>query len=382
MPRVSSDAATSEATSSSVCARSGSFALLLTVVLGLLAAPWSQRESEKSFSRYTGLRMDLSLQIQGLDDDPYWEMLMVSNKAADMIPLKQLLVTRVPLVLGSSSASSDSHNAQPRRSKPSKSIANGGVPSPPTSLTITDYLLIAEVPRIVDSLKGLNNSTLLTESRLYSNYYNLSIARWDQKLIYLMFRNVVNHRCSPTKPLEVSFKGKPSGPFVPELDHDVLLECLTIQDVRQLAEFQQPVVSNPDQVGAQIERQVDVTLGSLPRNLVAATVAVHIFLCFVIVYFAVFAGDAVASPSFPAAGTLFGVFSRSRLTLGILFLAIWSPLVASVAVIISSHQPWIGVFSVLVFLALLYVHRMLGGKLYFSRLRSVRSWASRRRTHG
>jgi len=230
-------------------------------------------------------------------------------------------------------------------------------PAAPTGLVVSTAVVIPEIPRILAAFKTLNDSFLLTEARGYSRFYDWSIIRWVNRRGYLIYRNAVQHGCARNE-IYMPTKGDVSTSFVPEVNPEVLLDCSTLGDVRELAKFEQTTLTNSDQGRDRVERDIDLSLGALPRQLYPASLVANTLLVFVIVYFAAYAREASSSKGFPAPGTLFRAFSRSRWTLAIMFLALWIPFLASLLLAITSRRWPLGFESTLVFgaVALAYVN--------------------------
>lgn len=369
LPSSSSEPTKVDTAVSDACTRSGAFALVLSVVLFLLIPSWPQRKKEIALGRYLTHRVNLSLSLGALDDDPYWQKLEDSKGAADSLSLAQLLEVRVE----TSARGAATDRAQPKRATTSDTGARrAGTPAPPTGLSLSVTTEIPEIRRIVDFFRKLNDSNLLTETRGYSNLYNIAIARWAQKRAYLAYRIVVADGCS-TKALEAPHADRESDLFVPSINNEALLKCLTLRDLRELAQFEQPTIPDSIQTGGRVEREINLTLSSLPRNLGAASAFVHALLFFVITYFGAFTCEAISSTGFPAQGTLFRAFSRSRWALSVMFLALWSPLIASLALAVIAGEWWLWVCSGLILGAVCSVHLVLHRKSYFGAL-NPRNW--------
>lgn len=166
-------------------------------------------------------------------------------------------------------------------------------------------------------------------------------------------------------------KGKSRLSYVPALTTEALLNCLTVRDVRELAHFEQPTISNPMELGGRIGPTVELAPGSLPGRAIdiqAATFAIQALLFFAVMYFGAFARDAVTSSTFPVSGTLFGAFSKSRSTLIVLLLALWTPFVASAVVALVSLRWAFVACTLFIGSAVLSVHLVFGRKSYFHRL--------------
>lgn len=362
----SNDATKADTTASDACTRSGTFALALSVVLFILLTSWAHRPSEVALAQYLAYRYDLSLYVERLDANPVWNTFKKSHEVEDT-PIGKLPNNVSVISQGSPTAAVEKTTEHPAIPHPPP----GWRPQPPTGLTVTQQIEIPEISEIVDIVKRLSDSKLLTESRRYSNFFSFSIERWAQRRAGLIYRNSVNFGCA-TNEIEVPHKGKTSDEFVPELNNDVLLECLYLGDVRELSEFEQPVMTNPDQIGGHIGRDIDIVPGALPREPYTASLVTELFLFFVLIYFGAFTREATLSERFPVQGTLFSAFSRSRWTLSGMFLALFTPVFASLAVAIESRRPWLWVGTVFILIAVCSIFSTLNRKSYWPRLKSSR----------
>jgi hypothetical protein len=72
---------------SDACTRSGAFALGLSVVLFLLIPFWEHRQKEIAFARYLTYRVNLTLEVDALDENPAWRKLKDSNGAVESMSL-------------------------------------------------------------------------------------------------------------------------------------------------------------------------------------------------------------------------------------------------------------------------------------------------------
>jgi hypothetical protein len=360
----SNDATNGETAASDACTRSGTFALALSVVLFMLLTSWAHRPSEVALAQYVAYRYDLSLYIERLDENPIWNTFKESHEIENT-PLGKLPNTVVQVSQGSPTAAVEKTMEHPAITKHDP----GWRPQPPTALTLTQQIEIPEISEIVDIVKRLNDSRLLTDSRKYSNFFNFSIGRWAQKRTDTIYRNSVNFGCA-TKEIEVPHKEKTSDEFVPELETDDLLGCTYLRDLRDLAKFEQPIMTNPDQIGGHVGRDIDIAPGALPREPYIASLVSELLLFFVLIYFGAFAREATLSERFPVQGTLFGAFSRSRWTLIVMFLALCTPFFASLVVAIESKRLWLWVGTVLILMTVCSVIITLNRKSYWIRLKN------------
>src|ERR1700690_882488 len=142
----------------------------------------------------------------------------------------------------------------------------------------------------------------------------------DSKKRMLAWHDELQNYC-PSKAIDLPAKQGYSA----EPDPNVLSDCLTLQDWRELAALEMPSMGSPDQIGGEFQRQVDVSVGALPRRVDEASFAVAALLIFTLLYFGAFLREAARSESFPADGTLFGAFSRTPLANLLMLLAIFVP---------------------------------------------------------
>jgi hypothetical protein len=360
-------AAEVEAAASAACTRSGAFALLLSVVLVLLIPYWINLKNELALSHYQIARLNLTLQFETLDDDPVWQRYKASQPSAESMSIDQLLGASVAMPTISSDESKPPSLPVPTgEHKPGPPGALRS-PHPPRMLTVTPTETLREMPVIAGLLAQLNDSELLTRTRNVSTYFNVAVARWLTKRNELVYRHAVIDSCTAHS-LEVPHERPNSASFVPALYPDVLLKCLTLGDVRILAQFELPTLPDPMYTGGRAEKEIEMTPGSLPRDPYVASIVADALLFFMVIYFDAFAHQATSSPSFPAPGTVFSAFSRGRLTLLVFLLALWSPLLASISVAATSRKGVLILCSLPILFAVASAHLTLQRKSYFFRL--------------
>jgi hypothetical protein len=263
------------------------------------------------------------------------------------------------------------------------------VPGPPKAIKITvngGGPAVVELTDIANLLTKLNDSQMLSRTRQVSNFFDQSLVQWINKRNGLVYRNAIvsltssslqlSEPCNDHKELQPPQRGKPSPSFIPALYDDVMLNCLMLADVRALANFESPMaLYNPPQVGERIGPQVDINPGALPRDPYYASVLTQVLLFFVIVYFSAFAREAASLDAFPSRGTLFGAFSGSRVTLLIFLVVLWSPVLASLSVAVTSRQWPMFLCSLAIIYAVLSAHRVLQQRSYWAPLINVaQSW--------
>lgn len=402
---------------SAACTRSGAFALALSTVLMLLVPYWNQLPAANALSDYIIYRFELTVDLDRLDRDPFWQHYEAANPNAESVGIGKL-PSQVPYSPPSNPSPSGAApenspgnlpKSAPRKSRPPSDPSDNlpgpsvsgeayvpddevaqapvspgcpGGPSLPKGVrvpvcpgvptlsapTVTINYSVPELPDIISVLKGLNKPDLLTKGRFYSNFYDFSIERWSQRRAALIYQSVIAGTCLP-KAIEEPHKGPPPNNFVPEINADALVNCLSLKDVRELAAYELPIIENPDQIGRGIQRPIDVGLSALPRGIVPASIVAEALLVFALLYFGVFVREAAASGAFPAAGTLFGAFSRSRFALSVMMVLIGTPIASSFAVAVASDRWFLYAGILSVALATWFIFTELHQKGYFNRLK-------------
>ncbi len=363
---------------SEACTKSGAVILLLFVALLLLIPNWVRRPIDTALGRYVAIRSQLAISLDELNDDPFWQRYVASHPAAESTSIAQL----VKLQVDESPIGNATVGKPPPRRPPVvvKSSTHGGrtrsgppgppPPRPPGMLSVKVFGQISAMGPIAQLPGDLHEPDLLAQPRQFSNFFNLSIYTWVIKRDDLLVRRINTSACYSGKEFPTPrYKGPVPAFSVPAIKKDALLSCFTLRDVRELAQFQLPKVSNPTELGGSIGQTVEVTTGSLPHDLYMASIVAQILLFFAVMYFAAFAREAVSSPSFPARGTLFSALSKSPWTLLVFLMALWAPLVASAALAICSRKWSLALCTVGIFMAIMSAHAVLQRKSLFKPVR-------------
>jgi hypothetical protein len=95
----------------------------------------------------------------------------------------------------------------------------------------------------------------------------------------LAYRNQITNKCF-TEELEAPTQSKKIQRFWSGLQNEGLLKCLTLRDVEELAQMELPTFLGPPQIGEHVGTQIDVTVGSLPHDLYAASILAQLLLFF------------------------------------------------------------------------------------------------------
>jgi hypothetical protein len=307
--------------------------------------------------------------VEEIQKNQIWQNYAASHPDADQKPLAQLLGARVEITPTSPNTGLKKPDETPSRSiEPHSPNSSKKGPVPPTNLSVTTEPLhisdLGEMSQIVQFWRELNDSDLLTRSRETSNYFDFSIVKWAMKRNRMLYSNASDLLCTVSE-IEVPRKFFKSARYVPQLNDDALMNCITLRNLTELAQYEMPQMSSPSQLGTRIGRDVDLSPGSLPKDPYAAGLVAEGLLFFVLVYFSAFVREAASTESFPARGTLFGAFSRTRWMLVVFLVALWTPFLACCAVAFISGKILLGLAVTPVLFATFSAHRTLEGKSYF-----------------
>jgi hypothetical protein len=225
---------------------------------------------------------------------------------------------------------------------------------------------IPDIADIVSILNKLNTPYLLENSQEYSNYFNFSIGRWAQRRLILISNNFNLSKCSIASK-SVKPGNSEQGADSKLVVYDRMLACLTLGDIATLSKFELPAIANPDQIGGHIVRDVEITPGALPKGRLGASIAGDAALFFVLIYFWVFAREAARSSKFPVDGTLFGAFSKSRLSIATAIIALWIPFLCAVVVAIEARSLLLAILGILILLPISAATKALCPKIISDR---------------
>lgn len=370
--------AASDTSASRACTQAGAFALLLAAFLIVLIPNWLDRPREVALAQYVTYREALAEQVGLLDADQGWHIFLAGhdeNKVESM----SLSSLSQAVISYASSAAPTARPAEPTRKEPTaapppepprSSPRSPGAPAAPQDAVATIVGPVGTISSIISLLEKLNDPKVLTQSMRESNYFSNSIMRWGDKRSEMIAENVFQHSCSTLPFVETTLRPGELVPdyYAPLLKRDAMLNCLTLADVRQLANFELPTFANPFLQDGRIKKELEIRPGALPADLFTATLSVQLLLAITLLYFAAFAREAVASERFPARGTIFSAFMRSRITLASMLLALFAPLLASLAVSMVSAKFWLLALNVPILFANVLAYRVLQERKYFSAL--------------
>jgi hypothetical protein len=395
--RASAEEKNVDEATSSACTKSGALAMLISVALLCLIPYWQHRPAEIALARYVTSRVLLDMNLDQLDQNPAWQYYRESHGDAEVISISHL-PERFPYPPPQWKPQSNDPGAPQtsrlrapdagqveaghQRSDSALSVAlivtklqvphkiawqlpptnSPNRPAAPTNGTATAIGPLPELEEIKALTKQINESKQLLNAGHYSNYYSVSIARWIQKERMLVWNDQLQQRCS-TKSIDLPAKeGSPSEP-----DPDVLFDCLSIRDWRELAKYEMPSTGSAEQnqIGDGIGKAVDIGVGALPHRGDLASFVAAAMLIVTLLYFGAFLREAVHSVHFPATATLFSAFSRTPSANLAMFLALCFPFLSSAILAVVSKSWLLYVEDVLIGLVTIWTLVGFQQKSYF-----------------
>ncbi len=261
-------------------------------------------------------------EITKLDADPMWKAFKASDlgkEASKAWTLAQLLGYRVEssfaIEIPESSAkeSLESHD---------KSERDPRLPTAPNAVGISKRVLIGPLHSLAEMLEKLGDGDLLAQARHYSFRYNRAIFKWGNLLFQLVRGSIETSEQDFNR-----YRSKESY-YVPTYSRDILLNNLTLPEIRTLIIFEMPRSSDIDDF---YKDNAKVTLPwiGMPLGLASGTLFVEIGLLISTIYFWLYYREAQLSNNFPAKGTLFGVFFRTRFSIIMFELFVAIPAIAA-----------------------------------------------------
>jgi len=364
-----------ETAASQACTRSGTFALLLAVVLFLLSAYWLQEKKSLAAGQYSAYRYNLVIHLDALDADPFWQGYAQVNPGAEDLPISALFHATGTVTIESRETGGGGAALIPAVPSPVRKGDGQGkehlAPARPTGLTATTSFAMEarEMGDIRKDIELLNDSKLLTRARQNSNFFEFSIVRWVSKLSTTMYANNARGICLASV-IALPAKSTPAH-YTPQFDQKAMVDCLTLRNVRDLARFEFPTIANPDSMMRHVAQDVDVSPGSFPKDPYMATIVAQGLLFLVLTYFAAFVREVASVETFPLRGTLFGVFSKSSWMTFVFFLALWVPFAACCTVLVASANVTLSIGLIPVALVTLFVQRTLERTTFFGSFRPL-----------
>lgn len=110
---------------------------------------------------------------------------------------------------------------------------------------------------------------------------------------------------------EIPDRQKGLETYVPSYSREGLLKSLTLENVRELATYELPNISEVERPIID-ENRFTLTPTAPPLTLISATTFVMLVILFSLAHFSFFQHEARRSDTFLAPGTLFGVLRRTK----------------------------------------------------------------------
>jgi hypothetical protein len=332
---------------SNSCTRAGLAVLLFSTLAFAMLGPLETAKQLEALGKYFTLRIELKDALDLLDGELCWKDLVdAEGDRVSNWTLAKLMEIECPSAPLSKKETHDppepqSHRqensgTQPRTDKKQDKSA----PAPPRMLRIVSTLW--EFEQIANALAELGNDETMSLARSYSYRFDRSIYRWE------MLRHRILSRIREAQPVS----GPPSKSSVkpPNASREEEIKYLTFEDIRRLASYEQPELSEIEPHFKELSRFNLPSFG-IPLGLITATKIVESGLLFLLAYFWLFQREAKLSKNYPATGTLFGVFRRTFISRNMFKVFMTLPSVAAVLLGIKSigYTYWNIVLAIFVF---------------------------------
>jgi hypothetical protein len=165
----------------------------------------------------------------------------------------------------------------------------------------------------------------------------MSVYKWTTLLNQLIFRNMSRRARLAGRPGDGVYWGGTRDLPLGLLLADQAQNVLTLADVRRLADYELPDVNEVERIIAERGRVTLPTTAAMPLSLSTGVILVEFGLLLFLNYFSLFQQEAQRSERFPARGTLFAVFSRTRASRTLLVSYICIP--ATAAILLARWSP-------------------------------------------
>ena len=284
---------------SNSCTRAGITALLLSSLAISLLQPLTEAKALDALRKYVTLRLALGDSLRQLDDDKCWGKLgrgQPEDQNIEEWTLFELKEHRCEFKL------------EPVKGQQPTSPPKSHGPSIRETISFEEKLGlkvfrgIVPIHAVYDSLGKLIDPAITTPARSYSYRSDQSIMRWQN----LWSRLLVQRMDELRKHVEERVK-KLKGPLYLSgpLDH------LMLKDIRTIAKHEFDSIKQFE-LGLPEQKALTLPWMGIPLGLVSATTFIELGLLLSTAYFWLFYREARLLESFPAPGTLFGVFTRTR----------------------------------------------------------------------
>lgn len=302
---------------STACTRAGYLALICSALALALLTPLALETELNSLGQYVALRINLSDAVKKLEQDPCWQEL--SNKSAaldfDQTPFEKHL----GLVCEYEGDGSKGHlsapppipnqrNASIKMPDVQKDISKDNLPpGKVTGFRVSLSSSIIPLEEIDRLMTELGDGVRLASIRSNFPRFNYAIYRWAMLRDQMRSRNIVTLNNGES----VGTRAPSTVPnYVPDYTPEEIHKLLTINNIRRLANMDQPDISDFERERGAVSA-FSLPSVQLPVTSKIASTLVEAGILVALLYFWLYQQEAQQSRSFPAAGTLFGVLSRS-----------------------------------------------------------------------
>lgn len=210
-------------------------------------------------------------------------------------------------------------------------------PSAPTDIHLEFGLQSAF--DIADTLNKLVDRDLIEGARKSNYTYDRLVYRWivyanqlsrDNQGIYLASNGLL----VPYNPVAYL---KSKREFIPPSDEDYLWKTLPLRDVKLLSKYKAPDAKDVIALLSDVSK-VNLPIANQQFTLLKTAIALQLLMLVCMGYFWLFQQEARVAASYPARGTIFGAFSRTRTTRILYILLVSFAPLSSIALSISAWK--------------------------------------------
>lgn len=315
-----------DARCSAACTRVATLALALSMFSIAMYGPISSHDNRLDLGRYVLLRDRLSDQLEFLFNGQCWDHLRRSEQI-DSVEKKWSIQDLIDYQCNGATSTSPTieTEAKPQTDTEMASVSNED-PVPRPSRPVLNLQILSSlkgVRELGDTLIELADDELIDQARSTSYIFDRSIYRWDVMRRQMLYANMDGAMLTNPE-LKIHME-----------DQSNWFQFLTLDDVRSIAKFE---AIDSDSVIKYIRETGQLTLyGSGQRfGVRQATWFLQATLAICAIYFWVFYRESRSSPNYPAEGTLFGAFRRTRTSRIIFFILTLMPAAAGTVLAIYS----------------------------------------------
>ena len=337
---MTADGGTLDRTCSAACIKSGITALVFSAFALSLLHPLTQLEGLQALRKYTSSRLALQTALDFLDSDACWKLLR-TEPGLEKRPLVHLekrtclttsdgkLITDTEVAAQAKAREAREREAKARHRPAPSSVAPSApgasgtpaAPGPPAAPAAPTDLMVGMGSLAIDEIRKPlvalgERETLAGATSIFPFRFGWNIYWWQRRA------------------LDLSRQTTPDGK-IDEANYN-FDQNLSFNDAKALATFQPLDAGSVEQA---ILEETRITLPNARASLTLgfSTNLIEFGILLSVLYFWIYQQEARAQSAFPARGTLFGAFSRSRTSLVVLYLLVSTP--ALCASLLAYHSP-------------------------------------------